>query len=113
MAIKIWVGKRESDILTYQYFDVSITFWGSNTNNNHSFCSSNRVKANYNKKFTEFVKDLLIKYISLDKNTEIHFYNNEFAYKLMNLERKRLNFRHGYKNPRPHFCNRSTLIIHI
>ena len=28
-------------------------------------------------------------------------------------ERKRLNFRHGYKNPRPHFCNRSTLIIHI
>ena len=29
------------------------------------------------------------------------------------LFRKRLNFRHGYKNPRPHFCNRSTLIIHI
>lgn len=29
------------------------------------------------------------------------------------LKRKRLNFRHGYKNPRPHFCNRSTLIIHI
>ena len=55
MAIKIWVGKRESDILTYQYFDVSITFWGSNTNNNHSFCSSNRVKANYNKKFSVFV----------------------------------------------------------
>ena len=84
MAIKIWVGKRESDILTYQYFDVSITFWGSNTNNNHSFCSSNRVKANYNKKFTEFVKDLLIKYISLDKNTEIHFYNNELAIQVKN-----------------------------
>lgn len=29
------------------------------------------------------------------------------------LKSKRLNFRHGYKNPRPHFCNRSTLIIHI
>ena len=29
------------------------------------------------------------------------------------LGSKRLNFRHGYKNPRPHFCNRSTLIIHI
>ena len=29
------------------------------------------------------------------------------------IYRKRLNFRHGYKNPRPHFCNRSTLIIHI
>ena len=31
----------------------------------------------------------------------------------MDEESKRLNFRHGYKNPRPHFCNRSTLIIHI
>ena len=29
------------------------------------------------------------------------------------MQGKRLNFRHGYKNPRPHFCNRSTLIIHI
>ena len=33
--------------------------------------------------------------------------------KIRKLRRKRLNFRHGYKNPRPHFCNRSTLIIHI
>ena len=86
MAIKIWVGKRESDILTYQYFDVSITFFGSNTNNNHSFCISNRIKLNYNKKFTEFVRHLLIKYISSDENIEIHFYNNEFAYKLISLE---------------------------
>ncbi len=86
MAIKIWVGKRESDILTYQYFDVSITFFGSNTNNNHSFCISNRIKPNYNKKFTEFVRHLLIKYISSDENIEIHFYNNEFAYKLISLE---------------------------
>lgn len=31
----------------------------------------------------------------------------------LQVESKRLNFRHGYKNPRPHFCNRSTLIIHI
>lgn len=40
----------------------------------------------------------------------------EDMYKLtvhVDENRKRLNFRHGYKNPRPHFCNRSTLIIHI
>ena len=36
----------------------------------------------------------------------------DYQTKILN-ERKRLNFRHGYKNPRPHFCNRSTLIIHI
>ena len=33
--------------------------------------------------------------------------------KVPKKQSKRLNFRHGYKNPRPHFCNRSTLIIHI
>ena len=37
----------------------------------------------------------------------------EFINGLLEHYRKRLNFRHGYKNPRPHFCNRSTLIIHI
>ena len=36
-----------------------------------------------------------------------------FSGKLESIDGKRLNFRHGYKNPRPHFCNRSTLIIHI
>lgn len=86
MATKIWVGKRESDILTYQYFDVSITFWGSNLNSNHAFCTSNRIKCNYGKDFTEYVLKLLVKYISSDKNTKIHFYNNIFAYKLMSLE---------------------------
>ena len=39
------------------------------------------------------------------------------SYELVNIDfyenSKRLNFRHGYKNPRPHFCNRSTLTIHI
>lgn len=40
--------------------------------------------------------------------------NNHELYVLSKPEKgKRLNFRHGYKNPRPHFCNRSTLIIHI
>ena len=34
-------------------------------------------------------------------------------FRFCKIDSKRLNFRHGYKNPRPHFCNRSTLIIHI
>lgn len=86
MSTKVWVGKRESDILTYNFFDVSITFWGSNTNNNHSFCTTERLKDNYGKAFTEYVLKLLLEYISADKNTEIHFYNNIFAYKLIRLE---------------------------
>lgn len=88
MALKIWVGKRESDILTYKYFNVSITFWGSNTDNNHSFCTTERLLDNYDNDFAQYVLKLLVDYISQDKNKDIqiHFYNNSFAYKLINLE---------------------------
>ena len=47
--------------------------------------------------------------IAVDTMEELKKINNNDG---MNKS-KRLNFRHGYKNPRPHFCNRSTLIIHI
>lgn len=83
MALKIWIGKRESDILTYEYFDVSITFWGSNTGNNHSFCTIERLKDNYNANFKQFVLEKLENYISQHNNLEIHFYNNSFAYKII------------------------------
>ena len=86
MALKIWVGKRESDILTYNYFNISITFWGSNINSNHSFCHTERLKDNYGNKFTQYVLNLLLKYISQNEDVEIHFYNNSFAYKLICIE---------------------------
>ena len=37
--IKIWIGRRETDLLTYpsEYFDFSITYYGSNKNNNYSY----------------------------------------------------------------------------
>lgn len=83
MALKIWVGKRESDILTYEYFDISITFWGSNTGNNHSFCTTERIKDNYGTNFMRFVLEKIENYIKQHSNIEIHFYNNSFAYKIM------------------------------
>ena len=50
----------------------------------------------------------------LNKPTLIIAHNKTLAAQLYGeFKGKRLNFRHGYKNPRPHFCNRSTLIIHI
>ncbi len=85
MPFKIWVGKRESDILTYSYFDESITFWGNNTNGNHSFCTNRRIKDNYGDEFTNFVIKHLLRYISKYQDIEIHFYNNSFAYKLLSI----------------------------
>ncbi len=88
MVLKIWVGKRESDILTYKYFDISITFWGSSNNRNHSYCTTERLKDNYGNDFTHYVLKLLLQYIeqSPKRSIEIHFYNNSFAYKLIKLE---------------------------
>lgn len=87
MAAKIWIGKRESDIMTYEYFDMSITFWGSNTGNNYSFCTTNRVNDRYDNAFTQFVLKKLDCYLNKCHNSdiEIHFYNNSFAYRLINI----------------------------
>ena len=52
---------------------------------------------------------LFLNYKTVDRADEESVINKVSA----DLNGKRLNFRHGYKNPRPHFCNRSTLIIHI
>lgn len=85
---KIWIGKRESDILTYNYFDISITFWGSNENNNYSFCTKRRIKDNYTQDFSNFVLEKLHQIMRKTEEIEIHFYNNTFAYKLLSIEPK-------------------------
>lgn len=85
--MRIWVGKRESDIQTYNYFDYSITFWGSNDNGNRAFCTANRIHSSYSKEFTMFVIDELKKLIELSsRQCEIHFYNNTFAYKIISID---------------------------
>ena len=52
------------------------------------------------------------KLVKVDERTLKVIQNNNLSKEEL-FQSKRLNFRHGYKNPRPHFCNRSTLIIHI
>lgn len=83
---RIWVGKRESDVLTYHFFDCSITFYGSNQNNNFAFCEVERIRSSYDDQFTDFVIEILSQKVSDNPNTEIHFYNNVFAYKIANIK---------------------------
>lgn len=84
---KIWIGKRESDIQTYPYFDYSITFWGSNNDTNFSFCEKKRINSDYSPAFTHFVIKKLKELID-DSSDEyqIFFYNNSFAYKIIDLD---------------------------
>lgn len=83
---RVWIGKRESDILTCEYFDFSITFYGSNKTRNISFCQENRLVSNYGPEFTRFVlKNIGVKIKEHGTNCEFHFYNSIFAYKLCEI----------------------------
>lgn len=82
---KVWVGKRESDILTYKYFDFSITFYGSNCENNAAFSTKKRNNASYTKSFIDFTKKNLKRILENNSDVEIHFYNTVFAYKMLTV----------------------------
>lgn len=82
---KIWVGKRESDILTYDYFDYSITFYGSNVEKNKSFCIKHRINSFYSQDFLNFVLINIKEILSDKEDYEIHFYNNVLAHKVLNF----------------------------
>lgn len=83
MSYKIWIGKRESDILTYEFFDYSITFYGSNKKRNVAFSNEYRQKASYSDDFTTFAINNLNTIYKRHKDIEIHFYNGVFAHKII------------------------------
>ena len=56
--IKIWIGRRESDILTYipNKFNYSITYYGSNNQvSNFAFNNKKRAQAKYSTQFYTFI----------------------------------------------------------
>ena len=93
--LKVWVGTRESDILTYNYFDYSITFYGSGKDTNFSYCDTIRERSNYKNSFTQFVINNIDALITQYKHIEIHFYNSVFAHKILELQP---NFYDSFKN---------------
>ena len=82
---KVWIGNRESEILTYNIFDESITFYGSNINKNTSYTIEHRTPSNYKHDFTNFVATKIDIIISNHEKPEFHFYNPVFAYKILSL----------------------------
>lgn len=108
MAIRVWIGRYESDVLTYKphYFDFSITYYGTNQNNNFAFSDIVRDQAVYNNKFVEFVNESLIKIrnkiIHKDISLELFFYSNGIK---RNLLDKYPQYKNACKN-----CNSNKII---
>lgn len=82
---KVWIGNRESEILTYNIFDESITYFGSNSNKNSAYVTTRRTPANYSKGFLNFVIEKINKIIEQYSDAEFHIYNPMFAYKIFQV----------------------------
>jgi hypothetical protein len=86
MNTYIWIGKYESDILTNNnYFDYSITYYGSNTKNNVAFCSEKRLLSTNDDKYVDFVINHIDKIKIKHPNILLYFYSSGIAYKIQKL----------------------------
>lgn len=103
--VKIWIGRRESDILTSNtyYFDYSITYYGSNDKiRNFTYSTETRTSAKYDKAFYEFVVNCIDDIHSKVDGVELYFYNALLGRK---LEQMRPHFKSFFKN-----CNNYNLL---
>ncbi len=92
--MRIWIGKRESDINYSLWFDGSITYYGTNRNGNRCFVKNNETVSPYKSKdFTNFVKINVEEYYRNDRSVEFYFYNQTFSYRLDVSSSIRRNFR--------------------
>lgn len=76
---RIYIGGRESEISTYNIFDLSITFYGSNKLNNRSYNIGDRIPKEYSNLFYIYVISTLEDYINKNIDIVIHVYNRKIA----------------------------------
>ena len=78
-----WVGKYESDA-EIDFFCGSLTYYGTNKNNNRSFCPlKRRISSSQINKFLEFLMDNIKRIIVQNPNSLFMFYNPKWAYELI------------------------------
>lgn len=82
----IWIGPRESDIWDCQeLFDGSVTIFGSNKNNNISYCAQNNVRIDHNVPGcveNAFWNENIQKAMDAHPNCKIMYYNSEYSIEL-------------------------------
>ena len=93
MGKLFWIGPRESDILGLEsIYSGSITFYGSNSENNISYCSNNDIRINHNidhPETSEFILDQQIKLIQKYPDCKFMYYNPNYAHGAPDLIVKR------------------------
>ena len=87
MKRRYWVGKFESDTQHTDYFTGSITYYGSNKNNNRAFCSTERqISSDRTRDFLHFARETMYHIINTDRDVEFIFYNQTYAYEVIKLD---------------------------
>lgn len=99
--IKIWIGRRETDVITYKpvFFDYTITYYGSNQFPNFSYAIKNRKYVNYNDDFYNFIINCLENKLQISDKFELYFYNCRISKKLAII---RPDWKRNFKNCNPY-----------
>jgi len=89
MKLRYWIGKFESDIRYTNYFYGSITYYGSNQNNNEAFCPiKTRIAPSRNTEYLNFIHESMSRLINIHKEVEFIFYNQALAYEIIKIDKQ-------------------------
>lgn len=90
----IWIGPRESDICDCQeLFAGSVTIFGSNKNNNISYCAQNNVRIDHNAPGcieNDFWNENIQKIMDAHPNCKIMYYNSEYSIEILKELREKV-----------------------
>ena len=84
-TLKYWIGKYESDSIDSNYFDGSITYYGSNMKNNISFCPKGiRISSMRTDEFIAFLINKIDQIMNNTNNQALFlFYSPKWAYAIL------------------------------
>ena len=84
-----WIGKYESDIQYTNYFYGSITYYGSNQDNNKAFCTNEtRIATGRSNEYLCFLYDNISHLINVYKDVKFIFYDQALAHHVIRLDKK-------------------------
>lgn len=80
----LWIGHREGELFkTNNFFEQSITSWGSGINTNISYSATYGTRCINNKLKNEFIVSELKKILAEDKDYRVLFYSSTLAHSLL------------------------------